>query len=89
MGVTQAKCGLRHHSVNQDPHIVGPNRHTQQPPLRVVRQRIGQGQAALVLAYDTKSMGGMEVMSKMDNLRSEYARRIQLLKKRPRRAVFS
>lgn len=41
--------------------------------------RIGQGQPALVLAYDIKSMGGMEVMKMMDALRSEYAHRIAFL----------
>jgi hypothetical protein len=41
--------------------------------------RIGQGQPALVLAYDIQSMGGMEVMGMMDDLRGEYAERIAFL----------
>jgi hypothetical protein len=41
--------------------------------------RIGQGQPALVLAYDIKSMGGMEVMAMMDNLRDQYANRVAFL----------
>jgi len=41
--------------------------------------RIGQGQPALVLAYDIRSMGGMEVMAMMDDLRGEYAERIAFL----------
>jgi hypothetical protein len=41
--------------------------------------RIGQGQPALVLAYDIQSMGGMEVMAMMDELRNEYADRIKFL----------
>jgi hypothetical protein len=41
--------------------------------------RIGQGQPALVLAYDIQSMGGMAVMSMMDDLRGEYADRIAFL----------
>lgn len=41
--------------------------------------RIGQGQPALVLAYDIQSMGGMAVMSMMDDLRGEYAGRIAFL----------
>jgi hypothetical protein len=41
--------------------------------------RIGQGQPALVLAYDTQSMGGMAVMAMMDDLRGEYAERIAFL----------
>jgi hypothetical protein len=41
--------------------------------------RIGQGQPALVLAYDIQSMGGMEVMGMMDDLRGEYAERIEFL----------
>jgi len=42
-------------------------------------ERIGQGQPALVLAYDIQSMGGMEVMGMMDDLRGEYAGRIAFL----------
>lgn len=41
--------------------------------------RIGQGQPALVLAYDIKSMGGMEVMAMMDDLRDQYANRVAFL----------
>ena len=41
--------------------------------------RIGQGQPALVLAYDIQSMGGMEVMAMMDDLRGEYADRVEFL----------
>jgi hypothetical protein len=41
--------------------------------------RIGQGQPALVLAYDIQSLGGMEVMAMMDELRGEYAERIAFL----------
>ncbi len=41
--------------------------------------RIGQGQPALVLAYDIQSMGGMEVMAMMDELRGEYADRVEFL----------
>lgn len=41
--------------------------------------RIGQGQPAMVLAYDIKSMGGMEVMAMMDDLRGNYAQRIAFL----------
>ena len=41
--------------------------------------RIGQGQPALVLAYDIQSMGGMEVMGMMDDLRGEYAERVAFL----------
>ena len=41
--------------------------------------RIGQGQPALVLAYDINSMGGMEVMALLDGLRGEYADRVELL----------
>ncbi|WP_396433598.1 hypothetical protein [Limnohabitans sp.] len=41
--------------------------------------RIGQGQPALVLAYDIQSMGGMAVMAMMDDLREEYADRIAFL----------
>jgi hypothetical protein len=42
-------------------------------------ERIGQGQPALVLAYDIQSMGGMAVMGMMDDLRGEYAERIDFL----------
>jgi hypothetical protein len=41
--------------------------------------RIGQGQPTLVLAYDIQSMGGMAVMGMMDDLRGEYAERIDFL----------
>lgn len=41
--------------------------------------RIGLGQPAMVLAYDIKSMGGMEVMAMMDDLRDDYAQRIAFL----------
>lgn len=41
--------------------------------------RIGQGQPAVVLAYDIMSMGGMEVMGMMDELRDEYEARIEFL----------
>ncbi len=41
--------------------------------------RIGQGQPALVLAYDILSTGGMEVIVMMDALRAEYAERIEFL----------
>lgn len=41
--------------------------------------RIGQGQPALVLAYDNNSMGGMEVMALLDDLRGDYAGRVELL----------
>lgn len=41
--------------------------------------RIGQGQAAMVLAYDIQSMGGMAVMGMMDELRDEYTDRIVFL----------
>ncbi|MEY3253913.1 MAG: hypothetical protein RL227_2886 [Pseudomonadota bacterium] len=41
--------------------------------------RIGQGRPALVLAYDIKSMGGMEVMAMMDSLRSTYEDRVHFL----------
>jgi hypothetical protein len=41
--------------------------------------RIGQGRPALVLAYDIRSMGGMEVMAMMDALRPAYADRIHFL----------
>jgi hypothetical protein len=42
-------------------------------------ERIGQGQPALVLAYDIQSMGGMAVMGMMDDLRGEYAERVAFL----------
>jgi hypothetical protein len=42
-------------------------------------ERIGQGQPALVLAYDIQSMGGMAVMAMMDELRGEYAERVAFL----------
>lgn len=41
--------------------------------------RIGQGQPALVLAYDIQSMGGMAVMAMMDDLRGGYAERVAFL----------
>ena len=41
--------------------------------------RIGQGQPALVLAYDIQSMGGMAGMGMMDDLRGAYADRIAFL----------
>ena len=41
--------------------------------------RIGQGQPAMVLAYDIQSMGGMAVMGMMDDLRDQYADRIAFL----------
>lgn len=41
--------------------------------------RIGAGRAALVLAYDINSLGGMTVMALMDELRSEYADRVEFL----------
>lgn len=41
--------------------------------------RIGQGRPALVLAYDIKSMGGMEVMAMMDSLRPAYEDRVHFL----------
>ncbi len=41
--------------------------------------RIGQGQPALVLAYDIQSMGGMAVMGMMDDLRDDYAERVAFL----------
>jgi hypothetical protein len=41
--------------------------------------RVGQGQPAMVLAYDIQSMGGMAVMGMMDDLRGEYADRIAFL----------
>lgn len=40
---------------------------------------IGKGKPALVLAYDIQSMGGMTGMGLMDNLRGEYADRIEFL----------
>jgi hypothetical protein len=42
-------------------------------------ERVGQGQPALVLAYDIQSMGGMAVMGMMDDLRGEYAERVAFL----------
>jgi hypothetical protein len=41
--------------------------------------RIGQGRPAIVLAYDIKSMGGMEVMAMMDALRPAFEDRIHFL----------
>ena len=41
--------------------------------------RIGQGRPAIVLAYDIKSMGGMEVMAMMDALRPTYGDRVHFL----------
>lgn len=41
--------------------------------------RVGEGRPALVLAYDIKSMGGMEVMRLLDALRGEYASRVEFL----------
>lgn len=41
--------------------------------------RIGQGRPALVLAYDIQSMGGMAGMELLDNLRGEYADRVEFL----------
>ena len=41
--------------------------------------RIGQGRPAMVLAYDIKSMGGMEVMAMMDALRPAYGERVHFL----------
>ena len=41
--------------------------------------RIGKGKPALVLAYDIQSMGGMTAMGLLDNLRGEYADRIEFL----------
>lgn len=41
--------------------------------------RVGNGQPALVLAYDINSTGGMEVMKLMDSLRDEYADRVEFL----------
>jgi hypothetical protein len=48
-------------------------------PYSTELSRIGQGQPALVLAYDIQSMGGMEVMGMMDELRDGYADRIAFL----------
>jgi len=48
-------------------------------PYSTELDRIGRGQPALVLAYDIQSMGGMEVMAMMDDLRGEYADRIEFL----------
>jgi hypothetical protein len=41
--------------------------------------QIGQGRPAMVLAYDIKSMGGMEVMAMMDALHPAYEDRIDFL----------
>lgn len=41
--------------------------------------RIGSGRPALVLAYDINSLGGMTVMKLMDELRGEYADRVEFL----------
>jgi hypothetical protein len=41
--------------------------------------RIGQGRPAMVLAYDIKSMGGMEVMAMMDALHPAFDDRIDFL----------
>lgn len=41
--------------------------------------RIGKGRAALVLAYDISSMGGMTVMGLMDTVRGEFADRVEFL----------
>ena len=41
--------------------------------------RVGNGQPALVLAYDINSTGGMDVMRLMDAVRDEYAERIEFL----------
>jgi hypothetical protein len=41
--------------------------------------RIGQGRPAMVLAYDIKTMGGMEVMAMMDALRPAYGERVHFL----------
>lgn len=41
--------------------------------------RIGQGQPAMVLAYDIQSLGGMAVMGMMDELRDEYSDRVVFL----------
>ena len=41
--------------------------------------RIGDGQPALVLAYDINSIGGMEVMKLMDALLEEYSGRVEFL----------
>lgn len=41
--------------------------------------RVGDGQPALVLAYDLNSAGGMEVMKLMDALRDEYSDRVEFL----------
>jgi hypothetical protein len=41
--------------------------------------RVGQGRPAMVLAYDIKSMGGMEVMAMMDTLRPTYGERVHFL----------
>ena len=41
--------------------------------------RVGQGQPALMLAYDINSTGGMDVMELMHTLRDEYADRVEFL----------
>ena len=41
--------------------------------------RVGEGRPALVLAYDLNSAGAMEVMKLMDELRDEYADRVEFL----------
>ena len=41
--------------------------------------RIGKGRPALVLAYDIQSMGGMTGMGLLDNLRGDYADRVEFL----------
>ncbi|MFO7542576.1 MAG: hypothetical protein R6W97_07190 [Thiobacillus sp.] len=41
--------------------------------------RVGNGLPALVLAYEIDSSGGMEVMALLDEIRSEYADRVEFL----------
>jgi hypothetical protein len=41
--------------------------------------RVGNGLPALVLAYDLNSMGAMEVMKLMDEVRDDYAGRAEFL----------
>lgn len=41
--------------------------------------RLGNGQPALILAYDNNAMGAMEVMKLMDALRDEYSDRVEFL----------
>ena len=41
--------------------------------------RVGKGRAALVLAYDINTLGGMSVMRLMDAVRGEYAGRVEFL----------